>query len=1350
MFPWFQLLLLGIIWKAFEDFWKAQLGDAEDAIREKLRSLMGGEQLGTSPLVKVLAVDNAADTITILVRGPINLSDAVTPFMRVEVVISRGEIHLTGGGPPIRIKEWRTVIGDLAINRDQGSGEKAVSGSSSKVVEGSLGFGYDSGAWVGEGSLKVGVAPMRLGAAIYGGISDRGMVLGLDAEFPRAGAIPLGPTGLGLRGFGGDFAYNFIARLEKEGMPIVNPAAFDYVTWARDRLSIDRWKPGPIDKTAVGIGVRTVLCTMVDQGFIFELNPVGFAFLTPGGAFILGGKGVLLRQKSFGIESYFVVDFGSASLAFGSGVNIEIKSPPEELLGGLSITTLKGSGQLDVFFSFSNPTAWFFDFGREDKPVMLEVLTDVPVISMLFSEKAEAYLRINHHRIAFGAGFSIGGTFKLKKILELTARLGASLHGYMGRDPLLIRGKLDVLGELSFKVFDKFSFILTGHATVFVYLPTPVLFRFELSYKLDLPWPLPDPEGKKGFGDDEIIAPAITSPLLAGSFIVNGTTTIQEQKITVSHTVSERQWMPGADKLWPDLELVVPFARRVTDKTGTVTGIVPSFSISVPGSYEVKEELTKLEILDLVHNTVVPNVKAVWVNGPGGSTALLHVLGTDPFSWLTAQSSTANFATSSPPRTRDVFFGFGPPETFALPRRFDDLFVTPVNDPAKLVLMFQPNLVNRVLRAKELILRFMSGGEEITVDQVVLFLVGFSQRNKLVIEPENVEVSFSDGGEIVGRVRLVVATFSFPTPRTHFSVRNQLGGDFLVHGVRYREATQEAGMALKRTLLRPGRYRLTVEGKSTAVHPEFSAHPELYPSAAPVDWQAMQEFEVVYPETLHPYIYYSTFGDNRRFSRDQHPWTTWTADTWDPALFGFGLPLYRQYHLVVRFLVPYVSPMFNETPLKLRIVYEKGGEIVHTIAAMPAPDGKSSMLPESQTWITAMGGTVPTDQELVFPELLSKPGTARLTLFFNHPMSDEVTLGDWTGIVSSFNNFREHLTWSGTCLTTYYTNAGRQRRSACPSLGKPPKKPLFDYILAPGIEPLITDKNLVVVSKPAALVSLLEEEMVTGPVFVYPPELAAAPLDWLLPLQLAEHLGELDNSAGLRFGRFAASSGVRFNDGPGDALYGISEPVQATTIEAVTDNQHRVCALWVRTPEPVDWRRVTVSLSIRHVEPEKDCPNSYARRHPLELGVSMLPSPDGTSAFLIGTFAGWAILLPRGEFTLTLKFNPAKAGLPPLRPSVFVGAGSELVTLRFLQPLGKSWPQPSDGLVIPNYIVQVALKYLKFPPGLFVEAYQKKLNAAEFEHRILSHLQSVDAALHAPDETGLESLESRELEGGKA
>jgi hypothetical protein len=193
---------------------------------------------------------------------------------------------------------------------------------------------------------------------------------------------------------------------------------------------------------------------------------------------------------------------------------------------------------------------------------------------------------------------------------------------------------------------------------------------------------------------------------------------------------------------------------------------------------------------------------------------------------------------------------------------------------------------------------------------------------------------------------------------------------------------------------------------------------------------------------------------------------------------------------------------------------------------------------------------------------------------------------------------------------------------------------------------------------------------------------------------------------------------VRFNAGGDDRLRRISDIVAVTTIEAVTDADGRPYALWLRTPEPVDWRRVTLSLTIRHVEPATGCPTKYAHRTPLHPTLSVLPSPDGISAFLISVYAGSAMRLPRGEYTLTLRFDPAKAGLPPLRPSVFVGTGSELVTLRFLQPFGKPWPMPSDSVAIPNLYLEVALKHLKFDPEIFVDAYQNNWSAEELERRI--------------------------------
>jgi hypothetical protein len=70
-----------------------------------------------------------------------------------------------------------------------------------------------------------------------------------------------------------------------------------------------------------------------------------------------------------------------------------------------------------------------------------------------------------------------------------------------------------------------------------------------------------------------------------------------------------------------------------------------------------------------------------------------------------------------------------------------------------------------------------------------------------------------------------------------------------------------------------------------------------------------------------------------------------------------------------------------------------------------------------------------------------------------------------------------------------------------------------------------------------------------------------------------------------------SASGVRFNDGAGDPLDGIHDTVRETTIEAVVDARMRPYAFWVRTPEPVDWRRVAATVHVRHVTPESGCPS---------------------------------------------------------------------------------------------------------------------------------------------------------------
>lgn len=96
---------------------------------------------------------------------------------------------------PITVVEWQALVGDLKISKKN-------------VFEANLAVGYDQGVWLGRGAMKV--LPAGFGLDLFlGGLSERGMMIGLDIDLPAP--IPLGSTGLGLSGMGGDFAYNFVA-----------------------------------------------------------------------------------------------------------------------------------------------------------------------------------------------------------------------------------------------------------------------------------------------------------------------------------------------------------------------------------------------------------------------------------------------------------------------------------------------------------------------------------------------------------------------------------------------------------------------------------------------------------------------------------------------------------------------------------------------------------------------------------------------------------------------------------------------------------------------------------------------------------------------------------------------------------------------------------------------------------------------------------------------------------------------------------------------------------------------------------------------------------------------------------
>ena len=1335
MDDWFEEIVDQIIWKAIKDAYDAVSEAALDAAQDALDDLTP-KKLSSSPLVEVLAVtlptgpdDHGTATIVIRGRQPF-FKGALAPFVRIQVVMSR--TIAADLDPPIRILEWQTAIGDLRIDNKG-------------VFLAELGFGWDRDHWLGRGILKIG--PPKVGVDIkLGGLNDRGLMLGIDVRLPAP--IPLGPTGMGLSGVGGDFAYNFKPDLGLGGTDPVSPTAEDYVRWARDH-ELDNWESAPIQETAVGVGLRAAFGDVASNGFIFKLDPIGLLVLVPGPVFVLGGTGELLSTKAIKAEGYLVVDIPSGSLALGLGVTVKYPPPPFQPL------LLDASGTLDALFSFNKPSIWYIHLGTKAAPIKAKVIK-------IF--EGTAYFVVDSGQIMFGVGIAVGDEWEFW-IIKFVAKAGAKVDVRLGWDPVQLEGRFELWGELGLSVWE-FDFKITLKAAATGRVPSPTNIEFQVAYELDLPWPIPNIDGtaKVTLGDDPT-PPSLATPLRSSEAVDAG----DRSRLASLHPITGRQWdlaktvAAGAEGAqaaqsqgfpWPDAEIVIPFNQATKDLTNVVRN--PHPGTRNQGGYDVTHQIAKIELRNLIDDTLVSPLTGVWAAGPDGKSGRLHLLGTNPFDWLSPHTDTYHWAYPIEGETVEQRFGYGASEVLAAgaTRRFGDVEIKVATDSA-LLTDYAPLVPTRVLQTSEASFSFStSTGFALTVDRVqLLILVGSRDSHPgSSLQQSAIGVASSAGpvtlvadlGSVYGDLRLVaVDVLSAPGQEVQIS-STWKDAPFLVVGVRYHVGDHVLPGSFTRTLLVPARYRLTIEGNSAGTHSAGA------PAPAPVAWSQTQEFEVRNPESLRPYIRMTTLGDPRVFGR---------VEEWNPTPVGLGFPAYQHYHPVVRFLVPYMDDIFDH--VRTRIRYHTGTEVREDPVPTPAADGMSSLPPESQVWLTAHGGVAPADEELVVVASLPEPGPVAVSLSYRLPDGTEIPLDEWPATASKFARFADHLAWSGTSIVTFHSSTGTTTVSACPLPPDLPPGPgrvgikgqlALERALAD-----VGDLRDVRLYRPRSPFAVDISDLL-GDLVPMPNELTAPPVDWVLPQPLVNQVTDpgsqprrLDAETPVRFARFAAASGVRFGPSAAEPMDTLGAVAASTSIEALVDDVGRPYALWLRTPEPVDWRRVTTSLHIRHVVQAGNCPSSFARRQELVVSVAVLPSADASSAFLVGEMGGVWTRLPRGVYELTLRFDPVHAELPTLRPDPAVGPTPESVTYRFVQPSGLDWPLPSDSIVIPHRFFELLRDYLDVDPGpiheLIKQAYGVDIHAqldaidvlrrqAESEPRLSEGRERIDAS---PEGKGEES-----------
>jgi hypothetical protein len=493
---WFEHLIKDVIWKGLQDALGDLEGQASAAIEDKLGKLKSPDKLSSSPLVQVVTAD--AQSVTMLVRGRFKLfGGAVAPFIRLQVKVSRKvDAQLS---PPLNIVSWDTVVGDLQIKKDG-------------VFTAELGFGWDKGTWLGRGAFKVIPAGFGLDL-LLGGLNKDGLMIGIDVDL-----IPLGSSGTVLTGVGGDFAYNFVPRLNK-GVPKEPKGtpwdATDYVLWAKDQ-ELDRWEAAKPEQdapqhTAVGVGLRADFGDLMTLGWLVSLEPIGLAILTPGPIFVLGGKGKLINTDAISLEGYAAVDIASESISLGLDLHAL-----EPATGKYKFLDAKGS--VDGFFSLQRPSDWYLRFGTGSSPVAAKVLEalDADVFLMLGHGAVPSSDGTTHDGIFFGAGIAYGDKWKAW-IVQVVAKIGARAALAVGWNPLELWGSFAIYGELGLKVWEfGLKIVLQTELTGCVAEPTKL--TGDVRWHLDPPWPLPEVGGTIAYSLGESSGPPdLKSPLLLGS-----------------------------------------------------------------------------------------------------------------------------------------------------------------------------------------------------------------------------------------------------------------------------------------------------------------------------------------------------------------------------------------------------------------------------------------------------------------------------------------------------------------------------------------------------------------------------------------------------------------------------------------------------------------------------------------------------------------------------------------------------------------------------------------------------------------------------------------------------------------
>ncbi len=836
---------------------------------------------------------------------------------------------------------------------------------------------------------------------------DKGGFL-IDVHAASQFAIPVGPTGFGIKGAGILYGEHFAPDLRDPGevgdviARMERASAQDYVNWIH-RNDLEKW--WPVDQHLRIYGISTSVCDMLSCGEILVIEDAGIAYIDYGPVIVFGGQLKVLKSGEIG-EVTGAIDVRSQTFFGRSVVQMAlIPWAPEAL-------KFTGTNELSASLKDQDRTWWAmggYDMdGCQVKVLDALVLWGGMRVTPLQGTAARA------------GGRSEG---RLDFIASSGYSLAINLDGHLGWNPLALGGTLTASGDAWIKIFgQKLGVGISG--TLAAQLPEPLYLRLDVEFRLSLPW------GDKTFPatifnlekvDIHPPSPPVAIPASTPLAYIHGP----------SGTLG--QLTQQTSQVWPDIAFDLPFQRNASGPR-LITNPPPLAGFHDEAGISVTHQIDELRIvkLDEHGNEVdVPDVSACWILSRHGDNAVvtnrLAVPCNNPLDWCSRFDYAVPGSTEPVETFRFQTFGTGPVQDFPVEPasglatlRTEWLRVT---SPRALLLVPVPwaGDYGRLLSSAKLVAieAVDPTAQPLSVKSYQLRVIGRENRfPQIPVRGGSVQgatvIQRFEGGAVEWSVSIGRQASDYRKPLIIGDPERSIS--IAAIGFVYDPMADVDGGT--RTVLTPGNYRLHLKGKS---------HARKHAASSDNDWPpAVRDFEVIRPP-LRPYLKFATFGDERVFGI--------SAPGWNPNPQGSGFGHYQDHFGLIRARVSYLSKIYP----KLWLSPADGMKPIG-VNVQPARDGTIAGNRASQDW-ELVTGAAPAREEEMEVMLPRSGGSATARVYFSvagdgSDIDLKIPLDTWSYRISEYPNPTAHLRPAVDAITWQFGPSGAHR------LALPPAAPI--------------------------------------------------------------------------------------------------------------------------------------------------------------------------------------------------------------------------------------------------------------------------------------------------------------------